>query len=104
QLAEAGAARPAAAMGVVAASALPQPLLDEPAAQRLRADRQALLGELLAGEGGAEVGAAAAVGCQHLAAEGRVEAVVGRSAPEAMDQGLIPVGLELALEAADVAG
>src|SRR5207248_1710429 len=69
----------------------------------LRADHQAVdLGELLAGEGGAEVGVAQAVDLEDLAFEGLVGLAVARLAAQAVDDGLVAAGFELALEAADL--
>jgi len=56
QLAEALPTRSPAAVRVAAASAFPESLRDQPAAQRLGTDNQPLFFQLLAGEGGAEVG------------------------------------------------
>src|SRR5204863_59569 len=67
QLAEAVAARPAAAAGIAAAFFAPEAFVDEPAAEGLGAELQAVeLKHLLAGEGGAEVLAAGAAGLQGL--------------------------------------
>jgi hypothetical protein len=104
QLAEAGPARPAAAVRVAAALPLPQPLGDQPAAQRLRADRPPLAGQLLGGERGAEVRVAAAVRGQHGPAEARVGLVVGGLASQPVAEGAVALGLQLPLEASDLAG
>jgi hypothetical protein len=56
QLAEAGPARPAAAVLLAAAPQLPQALGQQPAAQGVGRDLQAAFGQLLGSEGGAEVG------------------------------------------------
>src|SRR5262249_32679914 len=64
-LAKPGTPRPAAAVRFATALTLPQPGGQQPATQGLGADRQPLLGQLRAGEGGAEVGVTLAVGCQH---------------------------------------
>jgi hypothetical protein len=84
-------------------SPLPQALGEQPAAERLGKDAQALLGQLLAGEGGAEVGVAPAVGLQNLVPVGGVGAVIGGPAAQAVNEGLIAVGFEAALEAANMA-
>ena len=83
QLPEAGPPRSAAAVRVAAPASLPQALGEQPAAQRLRPDVQALGGQLLAGEGGAAVGEALVVRRQHLLAQLGLEAAVGRPAPPA---------------------
>jgi hypothetical protein len=97
QLAETLPAGPTTAVGVAAPPALPQPRGQQPAPQRLRADGQALLGQLLAGEGGAEVGELPAIGGQDGLAPGGVEPAVGGPAAQAVDQGGVAVGLEEAL-------
>lgn len=91
-------------MRLAAAPALPQPGRQEPPAEGLRADRQPFLGQLLTGEGGAEVGVTLAVGRQDLRDEGGVGLAVGRPAAQAVDDGGIAAGLQAALEAADLAG
>src|SRR5207253_2008837 len=101
--AEAGSARSAAAVRVATASALPQASLDEPAAERLGTDHQALAGELLAGEGGPEIGVAAAVGREHRAFALLGGLVVGGATTQAVDDGGIATGLEFALQASDLA-
>jgi hypothetical protein len=104
EFAEAGAAGPAGAVLFAAAATLPEALGEEPAAEGLGADLQALKGELLGGEGGAEVRVTQAVGVEDGAFEGGVELVVGGLAAKAVDEGRIAVGLELGEEAADLAG
>src|SRR5262249_21456946 len=101
--AEAVPPRPAAAVRIAPTPTLPESLGHQPAAQGLGADEQALFGQLLAGQGRAEVGVVPAVGGQDRPAEGAVEAVVGGPATQAVGEGMIAAGLELAVQAADVA-
>jgi len=63
---------------------------------------QPLLGQLLAGEGGAEIGVACAVGLQHRVPMGGVGAVIRGLAAQTMDEGLIAARFEAALQASDV--
>jgi len=81
---------------------LPQSLGQQPLAQGLRRDDQGALGQLLAGEGGAEVGLVAAVDLEDLASLGGIDAVVGGLAAQAMDDGLIPFALKAAADATDL--
>ena len=73
-------------------------------AQGLRRHDQAALGQLLAGERGAEVGEIAAVGVENLLSLGGVGAAVRGPAAQPMDDGLVAFGFEAAPEAADLAG
>ena len=75
----------------------------EPAAEGLRADVQAVVVQLLAGEGGPKVGVALPVGTQDSPFEGRIGLVVGGAAAQAVDESGIAAGLELALQASHLA-
>jgi hypothetical protein len=68
QLAEAGAARPAAAVLFASPLGPPESFGHQPAPQGVGGDPQAAFGQLLGGEGGAEVGVVLAVGSQDAAA------------------------------------
>jgi hypothetical protein len=103
QLAEAGAAGPAAAVLLAPPPRLPQALGQQPATQGVGANLQAALGQLLGGEGGAEVGEVLAVDLQD-AAELGVEAVVGGPAAQAVDQGGIAALAQAVQESADLSG
>src|SRR5262245_9567917 len=104
QFAKAGTPRPAAAVRFATALTLPQTGGQQPATQGLGADRQPLLGQLRAGEGGAEVGVTLAVGCQHRLLERRIGLPVGGLATQAVKQRGVAVRFELALNAADLTG
>src|SRR5215472_13754927 len=104
QLAEALPARPALAVRVALPVPLPEALGQQPLAQRLRRHGQAALGQLLAGEGGAEVGVIAAVGVEDLLPSGGVDAAVGGPAAQPVDDGLVAFGFEAEAAAADLAG
>lgn len=67
-------------MRFAAALPLPESLDDQPATERLSADKQALLGQLLAGEGRSEVGVVLAVGGKDSLAELGVGLMIGRFA------------------------
>lgn len=84
-------------MRLAAALTLPQSLGDEPAPQGLGADLDPFLLEFLGGEGGAEALVAVASGFQGFAPQGVVRLVVGRLAAQAVDDGPVAAGLELAL-------
>ena len=68
-LAEAGASRLTTAMDFASALALPQAVGEKQAAHALGLDEQVFLCQLLAGEGGAEIGVAHAVGVEKLPVE-----------------------------------
>ncbi|HVL11402.1 MAG TPA: hypothetical protein VM529_02480 [Gemmata sp.] len=85
QLAEATASGTPAAVRV-AVAAFPQPLGQEPAAERLDTDAEAFGGQFLASQCGTEVGVACPVGLENLPAEVGLVAVVGRLAPQSVDQ------------------
>jgi hypothetical protein len=104
QLAEAGAAGTTTAMGLATTLPLPQPFGDQPAAERLGANVQAVLGQFLAGEGGSEVGVVLAVGSQDGLAKLGVGLVVGRLAAESVDDGGIAAGLQPSQDASDLSG
>jgi hypothetical protein len=89
-------------MGVAVPSPLPESLGQEPAAEGLDADMQPLPGELLAGQRGTEVRVTGSVGLEDLPTQGGVALVVGGLASQAVDQGGVATGLELALDASDL--
>ena len=72
---------------------LPQTFLDEPAAERLATEMQTTLGQLLAGEGGAEVVEVSAVDAQHLLAEVGLALAVGGLAAQASAAAFVTVPL-----------
>src|SRR5262249_13259667 len=75
--------------------------LEEPAAERLGIDHEALGNALRAREGGPKIAVAAAVGREHRAFVLLRSLVVGRAAPQAVDDGGIATGLEFALQASN---
>jgi hypothetical protein len=102
QLSEAPPARPPAAMGVAALARLPEPFLDEPTAQGLRAEMESARGELLASERGTEVVVVRAIGVQDPTAELGLVAMIGGAAAQGVDHGLVAFRLELAQQAPHV--
>jgi hypothetical protein len=86
---------------VAVPASLPQALGQEPASECLDADVQPLSGELLAGQGGTEVGVTRAVGLENLPAKGGVVTVVGGFATQPVDNSGI-AAFELALDASDL--
>jgi hypothetical protein len=103
QLAEAGAAWSSAAMRIASPLPLPESFLDEPAAKRLRKNVPALLGQLFAGEGGAEVGVALSGGLENLLPLFGIGAMIGRLATQFVGEGLVALSPQAALQASDVA-
>ena len=85
-------------------TALPESCGQQPAAERLGTDVQTFIGEFLASQRGTEIGVACLVSFENLLAKGRVVLVVGGFAPQPVDQSGIATGLELLLDASDLAG
>src|SRR6202011_1729120 len=77
--------------------------IEEPAAQRLDGNLQAILGQFLLGQGGAEVGVLGGVGGQDGGLKFGVGSVVGGTTTQAVDQAVVAVLLEFIQETADVA-
>jgi len=90
-------------MGIAVPSSLPESCVQQPATERLDTDVQTLGGEFLAGQGGTEVGVTGSVGLENLPTQLSVELVVGGLVPQPVDEGGIAAGLELALDASDLA-
>src|SRR5262249_33859566 len=103
QLAEAGASGATTAVRFPASLPLPQSFGNQPATQRLGSDMQTVLGQLLAGKGGSEVGIVLSVGREDGLSELGVGLMVGRFTAEAMDEGGIAAGLESSQDASDLA-
>jgi hypothetical protein len=82
---------------------LPQPLGHERAAERLDADLVTFVGEFLAVQCGTEVVVARPVSLEDLLAEIGLAAVVGGLTTQPVEGG-IATGLELVLDALDLAG
>jgi hypothetical protein len=91
-------------MLVATALALPEALGEQPAAQGIGGHLQAAFGELLGGEGGAEVGVVLAVELQDTATELGILAVVGGVATQAMDEGGVTLVPEAVQQATQVPG
>src|SRR5262249_31950007 len=88
-----------------AAFGLPEPLGNQPVAKGLWADPQLLdLQQLLAGEGRTEVRVTQAISLQHRPLELSIALMVRRLAAQAVDDGSIATSVQLALQAADLAG
>jgi hypothetical protein len=89
---------------VAVSSSLPESLGQEPPSEGLDADGKTFGGELLAGQRGTEVGVACPVGGEDTLAKCGLVTVVGGLATQPVDQSGIATGLELLLDASDLAG
>jgi hypothetical protein len=80
----------------------PESLGQQPLPQRLDADGEPFLRELLTGQCGSEVGVPCPVGLEDSRSECGFALVVGGLAPQSVNQGGIALGFEFALDASDL--
>ena len=102
--AETGASSPSAAVLIAPPLWLPGAFDGQPAPQGIGGHLRAAFGQLLGGEGGAEVGIVLAVDSKDTAAELGIQAAVGGLATQAMGEGRIAASLHAEQESVRVEG